>query len=62
MEIGVLQGSMLNPLLFLICINDLGNVTLSKPCLFANNTCLVLSNSSPSIEENCNKEVNNLKK
>ena len=44
-------------------ITDLGNATLSKPRLFAYDTCLVFSNSSLSkLEDNCNKELDNLKK
>ena len=43
-EIGVSKGSILSPLLVLIYINNLGNATLSKPRLFADETCLVLSN------------------
>ena len=62
-ETGVPQGSILSPLLFLIYVNNLGNATLSKPRLFADDTCLVLSNSSLSkLEDNCNKELNSLKK
>ena len=50
-------------MLFLIYITDLGNAILSKPRLFADDTCLVLSNSSLSkLEDNCNKKLNNLKK
>ena len=44
-------------------INDLSNATLSKPPLFVDVTCLVLSNSSLSkLEDNCNRELSNLKK
>ena len=56
------QGSILGPLLFLVYINDLPNATSSKPRLFADDTCLVLSNSSPSLlETDCNLEMQNLK-
>ena len=37
----VLQGSTLGPLLFILYINDLGNCTLVKPGLFADDTRLV---------------------
>ena len=47
---------------FLVCINALGNATLSKPYLFADDTCLVLSNFSLSkLEDNCNRELKNFK-
>ena len=50
-------------MLFLIYINDLGNATLSKPRLFADETCLVLNNFSLSkFEDNCYRKLNNLKK
>ena len=44
-------------------IYDLGNATLSKPRLVADDTCLVLSNFYLSIlEDNYNRELNNLTK
>ena len=41
---GVPQGSILGPLLFLLYVNDLPNVSLFDVRLFADNACLLLSN------------------
>ena len=43
---GVPQGSVLCPLLFLLCIDDLPNCTASSPKLFADDTCLILADQS----------------
>ena len=61
-NIGVPQGSILGPLLYLIYVNDITNATSCNPRLFADDTCLVFNNSSLSILElNCNIELKNLK-
>ena len=50
------------PLLFPTYISDLSNSTSRNPCLFADDTCLVVSNSSfSSLEQRCNAELENLK-
>ena len=60
-NIGVPQGSILGTLLFLIYVNELFNATLTKPRLFADDTCFVISNSSPLyLELQCNLDLQNL--
>jgi hypothetical protein len=66
---GVPQGSILGPLLFLICINDLPKILLTinfnesyKLTLFADDTSLIANNHNHSIFENdINKILKNHK-
>ena len=60
-DIGVPQGFILGPLLFLVYVNNIAYATLSKPHLFADDTCLVLLNISiTNLESNCNGELTKL--
>ena len=60
---GVPQGSTLGPLLFLIYINDLSQVTNTKLNLFADDACFSLSHKSPQLlEKNMNSEISKLTK
>ena len=49
---GVPQGSNLEPLLFLIYINDIPNALNSIPRLFADDTCLVIHSANPGLLRN----------
>ena len=49
---GVLQGSTLGPFLFLLHVNDPLNAVQSVPQLLADDTCLLLSHSNPTIFQN----------
>jgi hypothetical protein len=55
--VGVPQGSILCPLLFLLYVNDMPNVIsdISKPVLYADDTSLIITNSDTQLFE---KDIN----
>ena len=60
-DIGVPQGSILGPLLFLIYINDIFNSVKCTPRLFADDTCLLMRAPSTTILQNQLKDdLNNI--
>ena len=60
-NIGIPQGSILGPLLFLIYVNDIKNAISCHPRFFADDTCLVLDNPSlKELENECDSEIRRL--
>ena len=57
---GVLQGSVLVPLLFLLCVNDLPNVSKFEATLFADDTTLHLAHHDFNIlQQQVKEEIEN---
>ena len=62
-KFGVIQGSNLGPLLFLIYINDISNALNSTPRLFADDTCIIIHQSNQTaLTEETNRELANVRK
>ena len=58
---GVPQGSILGPLLFLICVNDIKQVVSSDILPYANDSCLVFQHKHVTeIEKHLNNDFSNL--
>ena len=60
-NVGIPQSSILGLLLFLLYINDMPNATSCNSRLFADDTCLIVCNSTLSgLKHECNREMQNL--
>jgi len=58
-----LRGSVLGPLFFVLCLNDLPNIIADpcKPVLFADDTSIIIANPSPSkFKEYINRIIENI--
>ena len=54
----VLQGSILGPILFIYFVNDLSNALKTSPKLFADDTCLLIGDTSlDGLVRFCNSEL-----
>ena len=57
MSCGVLQGSILGPLLFLLYLNDMPQAVNSELLLYADDTCLIyMGKDTKTIEEQLNRD------
>jgi len=57
------QGSIIGPVFFLLCINDLPNIIAdsSKSVLYADDTSIIIANPSPSkFKEDINNIIDNI--
>ena len=54
------QSSILGPLLFLLCVNDMRQFVNSELLLYADDTYLIYGKDTETIEEQLNKDFNSL--